>query len=102
MTVADFIQAVGSIAGLLFVVGCLLIGMVLGGRDPSVRSVMGLGTAQRNVSAAILVAAQNFAGTTTLPFVLTAALILLLTLLPAAKRMGAQREAAAPQPVPQA
>ena len=35
----------------------------LGGRDPAVRSVLGLGTAQRNVAAAILVASLNFAGT---------------------------------------
>ena len=73
---------------LLFIVGSLLIGSLLGGRDASVRSVMGLGTAQRNVAAAILVSAQNFAGTMTLPFVLVAAVLLLLVLLPTAKRMG--------------
>ncbi|MGW8251416.1 MAG: bile acid:sodium symporter family protein, partial [Anaerolineales bacterium] len=59
---------------------------------PGIRSGMGLGTAQRNVSAAILVSAQNFAGTNTLPFVLVAAILLLLVLLPTAKRFGARNQ----------
>jgi BASS family bile acid:Na+ symporter len=88
----------GIVALLLFIIGSLLIGTLLGGRDPLVRSVMGLGTAQRNVSAAILVSAQNFAGTMTLPFVLVAAILLLLILLPTAKRMGARSQAPAAQP----
>jgi BASS family bile acid:Na+ symporter len=60
---------------------------------------MGLGTAQRNVSAAILVSAQNFSGTDTLSFVLVAAILLLLVLLPVAKRLGARAETAAPSSV---
>jgi predicted Na+-dependent transporter len=88
--IIDLIGSGGLIAMLLFIAGCLLIGLLLGGRDPQVRSVMGLGTAQRNVSAAILVSAQNFSGTSTLPFVLVAAILLLLILLPAARRMGAR------------
>jgi predicted Na+-dependent transporter len=87
----------GILALLLFIVGSLVIGFVLGGRDPGVRSVMGLGTAQRNVSAAIVVAAQNFSGTNTLSFVLVAAILSLLILLPAARRMGARSQASAPQ-----
>jgi BASS family bile acid:Na+ symporter len=50
----------GVAAALLFIVGALLIGLVLGGGEPRMRSVMGLGTAQRNLAAAMLVAAQNF------------------------------------------
>jgi BASS family bile acid:Na+ symporter len=88
----------GILALLLFIVGSLLIGYLLGGRDAAVRSVMGLGTAQRNVAAAVLVSAQNFAGTLTLPFVLVAAILLLLILLPTAKRMGARSQAPAAQP----
>jgi predicted Na+-dependent transporter len=88
----------GIVALLLFIVGSLLIGFLMGGSDPAVRSVMGLGTAQRNVAAAILVSAQNFAGTMTLPFVLVAAILLLLVLLPTAKRMGLRSKIAASQP----
>ncbi len=39
----------------------LVIGYLFGGSDGGIRSVLGLGTAQRNLSAAFLVAAQNFA-----------------------------------------
>jgi predicted Na+-dependent transporter len=102
LNVSNIINLIGTggiVALLLFIVGSLLIGFLLGGRDPSVRSVMGLGTAQRNVSAAILVSAQNFSGTMTLPFVLVAAILLLLVLLPTAKRLGARREIATSVPV---
>jgi predicted Na+-dependent transporter len=95
-SIINLIGSGGLLALLLFIVGCLAIGLVLGGRDPQVRSVMGLGTAQRNVSAAILVSAQNFGGTDTLSFVLVGAILLLLILLPTARQMGARSEAAAP------
>ena len=58
--------------------------------------MLGLGTAQRNVAAAILVTSLNFPGTTTLPFVLVASIILPLILLPTAKRMGKRSGPVAP------
>jgi predicted Na+-dependent transporter len=95
LNVSNIISLIGSyglLALIIFIVGCLLIGLLLGGGDPAVRSVMGLGTAQRNVSAAILVSVQNFSGTNTLSFVLVAAILLLLILLPTAKRLGARSQ----------
>jgi BASS family bile acid:Na+ symporter len=94
--IIDLIGSLGLVALLAFVVGSLLIGVLMGGGDPGVRSVMGLGTAQRNVAAAILVSAQNFSDSMTLSFVLVAAILLLLILLPTARRMGARREAPLP------
>lgn len=97
LNLANIVALVGSLgmlALLIFIAGCLAIGLLLGGRDPSIRSVMGLGTAQRNVAAAILVSVQNFSDTNTVSFVLVAAVLLLLILLPAARRMGAGRQAA--------
>ncbi|MBE2224999.1 MAG: bile acid:sodium symporter [Anaerolineae bacterium] len=94
LNVSNIISLIGSwgfLALLLFIVGSFLIGMLLGGRQPGIRSVMGLGTAQRNVSAAILVSVQNFSGTNTLSFVLVAAILLLLILLPTAKRLGVRQ-----------
>jgi BASS family bile acid:Na+ symporter len=85
----------GLLALLLFIVGSLLIGMLLGGHDPAIRNVMGLGTAQRNISAAIVVAAQNFSEGNTLVLILVAAILMLLILLPIAKRMGNRSETAA-------
>jgi BASS family bile acid:Na+ symporter len=72
----------------LFVLGSFAIGFVLGAGDPGVRNVLGLGTAQRNVSAALVVAAQNF-GPDTLTFVLVGAIVMLLVLMPVARRLGA-------------
>jgi hypothetical protein len=88
--IVALIGSLGILALLIFIAGCLGIGLLLGGREPAIRSVMGLGTAQRNVSAAILVSVQNFSDTNTVSFVLVAAILMLLILLPAARRMGAR------------
>lgn len=93
--ILSLIGSGGFLALLIFIAGCLLIGMPLGGRNPEVRSVMGLGTAQRNVAAAIVVAAQNFSEGNTLAFILVASILLLLVLLPTAKRLGARSQAGA-------
>lgn len=89
----------GLLALLLFIFGSLVIGLLLGGRDPAVRSVMGLGTAQRNISAAIVVAAQNFTEGNTLAFILVASILMLLVLLPTAKRLGGRQKADAPESI---
>jgi len=93
--IIDLIGSFGFLALLLFVVGSLVIGFLLGGRDPAVRSVIGLGTAQRNVAAAILVSTLNFPGTMTIPFVLVASIVLPLILIPVARWLGKRSEAAA-------
>lgn len=59
-TIIGTIGSGGLLAALFFLLGALLIGLLLGGREGSMRSVMALGTAQRNLAAAMLVAAQNF------------------------------------------
>ena len=95
LNIANVISLIGSggfLALLLFIVGSLAIGLLLGGRDPGVRNVLGLGTAQRNVSAAILVWLANFAGTNAVPFVLVASILLPLILLSVAKALGRRRD----------
>jgi predicted Na+-dependent transporter len=92
--ILDLIGTGGFLALLLFIAGALVIGFVLGGRDPGVRSVMGLGTAQRNLAAAIVVSAQNFSGSATLSFVLAGSVVLLVILLATARVLG--RRAPAP------
>jgi predicted Na+-dependent transporter len=93
--ILSFIGTLGIGAMVLLILGSLVIGMLFGGGDPGVRSAMGLSTANRNGAAALLVATQNFSGTDTLPFVLVGVVLMLLILLPVAKRMGARSEAAA-------
>jgi BASS family bile acid:Na+ symporter len=90
--ILNLIGTRGILALLLFIIGSLAIGFLLGGRDPAIRSVMGLGTAQRNVSAAIVITAQNFSEGSTMSFILVASILLLLLLLPVAKRLGARAQ----------
>ncbi len=52
----------------------------------------------RNVSVALVVASQNFSAGNTLVFVLVAAIISLLVLLPTAKRLGGGQQTLSPQP----
>ena len=94
--IIDLIGSYGFLALIVFVLGSLLIGMLMGGRSPAVRSVLGLGTAQRNVAAAILVTTINFPGTTTMAYVLVASIVLPLILIPTAKLLGKGEEAAVP------
>jgi predicted Na+-dependent transporter len=98
--IIGFIGTRGIGAMIILILGALLIGLLFGGRDPGVRSAMGLSTANRNGAAALLVATQNFSGTNTLPFVLVGTVLMLLILLPVAKRMGASKEAAAGEATP--
>jgi len=93
--IIGFIGTRGIGAMVILILGALLIGLLFGGRDPGVRSALGLSTANRNGAAALLVATQNFSGTNTLPFVLVGTVLMLLILLPIAKRMGARSEATA-------
>lgn len=88
----------GFLALFLFIAGSMLIGFVTGGRDPGVRNVAMLGTAQRNVSAALVVTLQNFTGTDSVPFVLVASILLPLILIPTAKMLGRRAATGKPQP----
>lgn len=87
----------GAVAvGVVFVALSLATGYVLGGPAPTTRSVLGLGTGQRNVAAALLVATQNF----TDPEV---AVMLLVTTLAGAVvlLLAARRFARVPAPAPE-
>ncbi len=86
--VLDLVGTRGLLAIVVFVAGSLAIGFAVGGREPSARSVVVLGTAQRNLSAALVVATQNFSGTATLTYVLVGSVMLLLILLPSARVIG--------------
>ena len=59
-TILGLIGTGGLIAIVIFLVGAFVIGFFLGGKKAGIKSVLGLGTAQRNLSAAVLVAGQNF------------------------------------------
>jgi BASS family bile acid:Na+ symporter len=81
------IGTLGILAGIIFILISLVIGYFLGGSEPADRSVMGLGTAQRNIAAALVVAAQNF-DTDVLTYLMVIAVIALVVLMPAAGELG--------------
>lgn len=77
------------IAILIFLVVALLLGYFLGGSDRGIKSVLGLGTAQRNLSAALVVAGQNFSDDpNVLTMILVAGLVGLILLMVVGGEMG--------------
>lgn len=80
----------GILAGIIFILVALVIGYVLGGSD---KSVLGLGTAQRNISAALVVAAQNFS-VDVITYLMVLAIIGLIVLMPAAGELGKRMQPA--------
>jgi predicted Na+-dependent transporter len=58
--IVQIIGAAGILAALLFLLSCLTAGTLLGGSEYPIRTVLGLGTAQRNLAAALAVATANF------------------------------------------
>jgi BASS family bile acid:Na+ symporter len=79
----------GIIALVIFYLISLAMGYFAGGSDPAIRSVMGLGTAQRNVSAAMVVGVQNFSDKpTVISMIIVGAFVGLFLLLPIAGEFG--------------
>lgn len=82
--VIDIVASRAIFALVLFVLGSFVIGYVIASPHPERRVVLGLGTAQRNVAAATVVAA-GLPGIDTLVTVVVAALLGLLLLIPMAR-----------------
>jgi BASS family bile acid:Na+ symporter len=82
----------GVLASILFLGAGLGIGWLLGGAELSTKSVMALGTAQRNIAAALLVAGQSFNDPKIVVMVVVVAVVGLVIFLPFA-RMAASRSA---------
>jgi BASS family bile acid:Na+ symporter len=87
--IVSLIGTGGLIAIVIFLLVALVLGYFPGGSDAGTRSVMGLGTAQRNLSAAMVVAAQNFSDKpNVLLTVVVAGIIGLVLLMPIAGEFG--------------
>jgi len=86
----------GILAGILFIVAAVVIGYLLGGSDSGIQSVMGLGTGQRNISAALVVAGQNF-DMDVVTYLMVIAVVGLVVLMPLAGELGKRAAARAPQ-----
>ncbi|MFW2381958.1 MAG: bile acid:sodium symporter family protein [Acidimicrobiales bacterium] len=87
--IVDLIGTGGFVAILLFLAISGAVGYFASGSEPATRSVLGLGTAQRNLSAALVVGGQNFADTPgVITFIIVAGIVGLIVLLPAAGEIG--------------
>lgn len=86
----EMISLVGSfgiMSAVLFLLFSLILGYLLGGKDIETKSVLGLGTAQRNISAALIVASQNF-GMEVITYLMVVAIVGLIVLMPLAGELG--------------
>lgn len=86
----EIVQLMGTgaiLAAILLIGGAFAIGFLLGGPDPSERGVFGLGTGQRGVAAAMIVAAQSINDPDTLAMVVIGSLIGMGILFPIAWRL---------------
>ena len=88
-SIISLIGTGGIIAILIFLLVSLVLGYFSGGTDPGTRSVMGLGTAQRNLAAAMVVGGQNFSDSpNVLVTVIVAGIVGLILLMPIAGELG--------------
>ncbi len=78
----------GVLASILFIAAGSGIGWVLGGPGTDTRGVMALGTAQRNIAAALVVGGQNFKDPKVIVMVVVVAIVGLLLLMPLARYFG--------------
>ena len=80
----------------IFLLAALIVGYLLGGPESGTRSVLGLGTAQRNLAAAMIVAGQNFSDDpNVLIMIMVAALVGLVLLMVIGGELGRRSEKAA-------
>ena len=78
----------GILAGLLFIAIGFVLGWFLGGPDINTRRVLALGTAQRNIAAALVVGSQSFSDPKVVVMVVVVAIVSLLILMPLSRRLG--------------
>jgi len=78
----------GILAGLLFIAIGFVAGWLLGGSDLSTRRVLALGTAQRNIAAALVVGSQSFSDPKVVVMVVVVAIVSLLILMPLSRVLG--------------
>jgi BASS family bile acid:Na+ symporter len=83
--IANMFGTRGVLASSIFLVVAFGTGWLLGGPGPDTRSVLALGTAQRNIAAALVVGGQNFDDPKVVVMVAVVAIVGLLVLMPLAR-----------------
>jgi bile acid:Na+ symporter, BASS family len=78
----------GILAGMVLLAAGYAIGWALGGPQSDTRVVLGLGTAQRNIAAALVVANQSFDDPNVDVMIVVVAIVGLLVLMPLSRALG--------------
>ncbi len=86
-TIAEILVTPAIVAALVLIAGAFLIGYGLGGPARESKEILGLGTSQRNIAAATVVATQAVGDPDTVSMVIVASLAGFVVLLPAAAYM---------------
>jgi BASS family bile acid:Na+ symporter len=92
--VAELFGTRGILAGILFILLGVAVGWLLGGRASPVRRALALGTAQRNIAAAVVVASQSDPNAVVM--VVVVALIGFAILMPLSRAFSHRAEAPSP------
>jgi BASS family bile acid:Na+ symporter len=79
----------GVFASVVFLALGVVAGWLLGGRDRGTKGMMALGTAQRNIAAALVVAGQSFTDPRVVVLVVVVAIVGMLMLFPLARFLAA-------------
>jgi BASS family bile acid:Na+ symporter len=89
------LQVIGSgaiLAGVLFILVLLVLGYALGGPGGDTRTVLSLGTSQRNIPAALVIAVQNFNDSHVVVMLLVVTLVGVAISIPLAVAFGKHRD----------
>ena len=91
LNVRNILSVIGTgaiVAGIIFIVVSFVMGYLLGGPGSDTKSVLGLGTGQRNIAAALVVANQNFTDPDVLLTLIVISLVGLFILMPIGGELG--------------
>ena len=78
----------GILAGIIFIASGFVVGWLLGGPEISTRRVLALGTAQRNIAAALVVGSQSFSDPKVVVMAVVVAIVSLLVLMPLSRKLA--------------
>jgi BASS family bile acid:Na+ symporter len=99
MLVLNFKNIIGVIgtgaiiAIIIFIAVSFVLAFFLGGPGRDTKSVLGLGTAQRNLAAAMVVGSQNFDDPNVVIMIIVASVLMLFILMPIAGEIGKRSQA---------
>ena len=78
----------GILASIVFLLVGVAVGWLVAGSSRDIKSVLALGTAQRNIAAALVVGGQNFEDPRVVVMIAVVAIVGLLVLMPLSRQLG--------------